>query len=205
MRGVDHGRGVVGDRPVALVAGGRPGPGLAGREGEQAGPGHAQRGGEVGVVDLAAGHEHARGESLNQPGADHARLQGRGLLPSQFFQNPLRLAAGGQHAEIGGNPAGLGRRRDGGGELALTLAGMDDSLSGLPSSIQLTNPQDYQNHKAAVLSTLLGDAGEALPKDASRAYLVAWQRASFNFPLQLGNHAASNNDLTLLFETFGLS
>jgi hypothetical protein len=89
--------------------------------------------------------------------------------------------------------------------LASALAGIDYTVTNPYSSIQNTDPQVYQNHKAAAVASLLGNDGEALPKDPNRVYIVAWQRASNNFPLQLGNHAASGNDLTLLFEPLVLS
>lgn len=89
--------------------------------------------------------------------------------------------------------------------LASALAGVDYVNNNPYSSIQNTDPQVYQNHKAAALATLFGNDGEALPKDPNRVYIVAWQRATNNFPLQLGNHSASGNDLTLLFEPLVLS
>ncbi len=88
--------------------------------------------------------------------------------------------------------------------LTSALAGVDFANNPY-SSVQNTDPLVYQNHKAAVLTTLIGSDGEVLPKDPNRVYIVAWQRASTNFPLQLGNHPASSNDLTLLFEPLVLS
>ena len=89
--------------------------------------------------------------------------------------------------------------------LASALAGIDYTVSNPYNSIQGTDPQVYQNHKAVAVASLLGNDGEALPKDPNRVYIVAWQRASNNFPLQLGNHPASGNDLTLLFEPLVLT
>lgn len=88
--------------------------------------------------------------------------------------------------------------------LAPALAGIEQPINPY-SSVQNTDPQIYQNHKAAVLTTLIGNNGDVLPGGANRVYLVAWQRASTNFPLQLGNHSASSNDLTLLFEPLVLT
>ncbi len=60
--------------------------------------------------------------------------------------------------------------------------------------------ETYTEQKAAVLSTLVGAEGEALPKSNERVYLVAWKQTTTNFPLKIENSSVTTNDLTLLFE-----
>jgi hypothetical protein len=88
--------------------------------------------------------------------------------------------------------------------LIFALSGMEDPGNGAGGFTQLYNPRVYQSQKAAAIATLIGVQGEVLPKDSNRAYLIGWKQASFNFPLQLQNQAASTTDLTLLFEAIVL-
>jgi hypothetical protein len=81
---------------------------------------------------------------------------------------------------------------------------MEDPGNGAGGFTQLYNPRVYQSQKAAAIATLIGVQGEVLAKDSNRAYLIGWKQASFNFPLQLQNQAASTTDLTLLFEAIVL-
>jgi hypothetical protein len=87
-----------------------------------------------------------------------------------------------------------------GDSLAFILAGREDAGNGPSNFARLYGSQLYLSQKAAALATLIGMEGEVLPKDPNRAYLIAWKQAAFNFPLEVQNHPASNNDLTLLFE-----
>jgi hypothetical protein len=92
-----------------------------------------------------------------------------------------------------------------GDSLTFILAGREEANNWTPNVARLYGSQLYLSQKAAALATLIGMEGEVLPKDPNRAYLIAWKQAVFNFPLEVQNRSASNNDLTLLFEPFVLN
>lgn len=90
------------------------------------------------------------------------------------------------------------------GGLAHTLSGNELALQGGPLNSLQNGQETYLRHKEAILSTVLGFDGEALPKDADRVYLVGWKKATDNFGLQIENRKATSVDLTLLFEPLAL-
>ncbi len=79
------------------------------------------------------------------------------------------------------------------------------SLIGDTSAFRPADDVDgFLEQKATVLSTLLGNSGDALPKGGNRLYLIAWRQSTTNFPLKIENSTATSNDLTLLFEPISL-
>lgn len=84
--------------------------------------------------------------------------------------------------------------------LVLVLTGLVDGKAGTSNSALSYGPLTYQSQEVNVLSTLLGNEGQVLPKGVNRVYLIGWKHTASNFPLQIGNHPASPNDLMLLFE-----
>ncbi len=87
-------------------------------------------------------------------------------------------------------------------QLIYRLAGVDRrGLNGNTRSSQASSPgQNYPSQRVAVLATLLGRDGEALPPTADRLYLIAWKQSTTDFGLRVENQPVKANDLTLLFE-----
>lgn len=148
--------------------------------------------GEGIIIQLKANGDELEGTLENRTGLDWVDL---GIWKPNGKAYNIPLLKAGEKITLGSN--NLLRQSNG---LVRTLTGIDTLSFNNFGANPNQNRESYQEQKAAVLSTLLGMDGEALPKNSNRVYLVAWRQTTDNFPLKIENTSATTSDLTLLFQ-----